>query len=599
MPRHRGLAGLVVLATAAALVLSACSSSKGGSSTSSSNNASSGSSSSSSAPAKTGYNAAVDSVTNPSTKTGGTLRYEISDAPDSFDPGNTYYGFVWNFSLLYARPLITFDTKPGDAGLKLVPDAASALGKVSADGLTWTYTLRPGLKYQDGTAVKSADVKYAIERSNYAPDVFANGPTYFKANLVDNTPPYQGPYKDKSADGLKSIQTPDDSTIVFTLAKPFAEFDYLLANPQSAPVPQAKDTGASYVNAIQSTGPYMFKSYEDGKSAVLVRNPSWSKDTDPLRNPLPDEIDVKLGVEQSTIDQDLLAGTTDMDLSGAGVLAASQPAILTDPEKKKNADAAVTGTLTYMAINETVAPLDNIDCRKAVEYAVDKQSVQSVLGGPVRGAIANQLLPPSVTGYQKIDPYPSTNGAGDIQKAKDELSKCGQPNGFNIALSARSDRPNEINTATAIQASLKKVGINATIVQYPSGKYYTDFAGSTAYAKSHNIGLILARWSADWPTGYGFLDQLLDGTSLKPAGNTNLSYLNDPAINKLFADGITNTDSDARAKIWSQIDAAAMDNGAIVPLVNAIDLLIRPPSVTNVYVAQAWNMYDYLTMGVS
>ena len=70
------------------------------------------------------------SVVNPSTKTGGTVKYELSDAPDSFDPGNTYYAFMWNFSRLYARPLITFATKPGNAGLKLVPDLATSLGKV-------------------------------------------------------------------------------------------------------------------------------------------------------------------------------------------------------------------------------------------------------------------------------------------------------------------------------------------------------------------------------------------------------------------------------------------------------------------------------------
>jgi peptide/nickel transport system substrate-binding protein len=442
-------------------------------------------------------------------------------------------------------------------------------------------------------------VKYAIERSNYAPDVFSNGPTYFKAYLVDNTPAYQGPYKDKSADGLKSIETPDKTTIIFHLKQKFAEFDDLLANSQSAPVPAAKDTGATYVNNMMSSGPYMEKSYEDGKSLVLVRNPMWSKANDPLNTALPDEIDVKIGVEQATIDQDLLAGTISQDLAQAGVLAASQPAILTDPTKKANADAAITGVLTYMAINTQVAPLDNVDCRKAVEYAVDKLSVQSVLGGPVRGAIATQLLPPVVSGYAKIDPYPSTNGAGDITKAKDALTKCGKPTGFDIGLSARSDRPNEINAATAIQASLKKVGINATIQQYPSGKYYSDFAGSQDYAKSHNLGLIMARWSADWPTGYGFLDQLLDGVGIKAAGNTNLSYLNDPAINKQFVDGISNNDTAARTKTWAAIDKAAMDTAAIVPLVVSIDLLIRPPSVTNVFVSQWLSQYDMTQLGVS
>jgi len=594
MFRHRRLAALVLLATAGTLALSACSSSKGGGSTSSS----SGASSSASSKPVIGYNAGNTSVVNASTKPGGTVKYELSDAPDSFDPGNTYYAFMWDFSRLYARPLVTFETKPGADGLKLVPDLATSLGTPSNGGKTWTYTLRQGVKYQDGTEVTSADVKYAVERSNYAPAVISNGPTYFNANLVDNPTPYAGPYKDPTGN-LASIQTPDKYTIVFNLKAPFADFDYLVSNPQTAPVPQAKDTGADYVKNIQSTGPYMFKSYVDGKSAVLVKNPNWSATTDPLRTQLPNEIDITMGVEQATVDQDLLAGSITGDLTGAGVLAATQPAILTDPTKKANADDALSGALVYMTLNTTVKPLDNLDCRKAVEYAVDKLSVQNVLGGPVRGQIATTLLPPNVTGYTKYDLYPSTNESGDIAKAKDELTKCGQPNGFTTALSARSDRPNEINAATSIQASLKKVGINVTIQQYPSGKYFSDFAGAPAFASSHDLGMSMMAWAADWPTGYGFLDQIIDGATIKASGNTNISSLNDSNINSMLNAAIQNTDTTARNKAWGDIDKAAMADAAIVPLTYRLDLLYRPPNATNVYVTPAYGMYDYLTMGSS
>ena len=112
------------------------------------------------------------------------------------------------------------------------------------------------MKFSDGTPITSADVKYAIERTNYSPDVLSNGPTYFKATLVDNPGKgYQGPYKDKTGN-LKSIVTPNATTIVFHLKKPFADFDYLTSNPQTAPVPKAKDTGADYVKHIVSSGSY-------------------------------------------------------------------------------------------------------------------------------------------------------------------------------------------------------------------------------------------------------------------------------------------------------------------------------------------------------
>ncbi len=129
------------------------------------------------------YNAANSGIVNASTKTGGVVKYSLSSTPDSFDPGNTYYAFVWDSSRLWARALTTFKPLPGKPGLVLVPDLATSLGKPSDGGKTYTYTLRSGLKFSDGTPITSADVKYAIERSNYAPDVLSNGPTYFKADV--------------------------------------------------------------------------------------------------------------------------------------------------------------------------------------------------------------------------------------------------------------------------------------------------------------------------------------------------------------------------------------------------------------------------------
>src|SRR3954451_9475304 len=163
--------------------------------------------------------AANTGVINASDKKGGTLRYADSDDWDSPDPGNTYYAFSWNFGRLYSRALTTFKETPGQAGLEVVPDLAETLGASSDKGKTWTYKIRKGVKYDDGTEVTSKDVKYAVERSNYTAELQL-GPKYFQQYLVDNETPYKGPYKDKSPTGLKSIETPDDHTIIFHLKAP-------------------------------------------------------------------------------------------------------------------------------------------------------------------------------------------------------------------------------------------------------------------------------------------------------------------------------------------------------------------------------------------
>ncbi|WBO63727.1 ABC transporter substrate-binding protein [Streptomyces camelliae] len=551
-----------------------------------------------STPKAAGANAATTGVVNASDKKGGTVVYEMSDVPDSFDPGNTYYAYMYNFSRLYARPLMTFEPAPGSKGNTLVPDLAASKGVPSDGGKTWTYKLRAGLKYQDGTPITSKDVKYAVERSNFARDVLSLGPNYFQQFMQDGDK-YKGPYKDKDPKGLSSIETPDDTTIVFHLNRPFQEFDYLVSAPQTAPVPQSKDDGVDYVKHIVSSGSYQFQSYEEGKQVVLVRNKNWDPKTDPLRKQYPDKIVVKLKVNQETIDQDLQSGDATVDLAGTGVQASTQAKLLTQADGKAATDNTYAGRLVYMAINTKAKPFDNVACRKAVEYAIDKVSVQTAEGGPIRGEVASTVLPPDITGYQKADVYASAGSHGDVAKAKDQLKACGKgPITTNI--SARSDRQQEVDAATAIINSLKKVGINASLKQYPQGKYFTDYAGVPKFTEQQNIGLIMMQWGADWPSGYGFLQQILNGKAISQSGNTNLSQYDNSKVNDTLAQAIAEPDVAKRNALYAQIDQQAMDDAVLVPLTYFKVLLYRSPWATNVVSTAAFSgQYDYLNLGTT
>ncbi|MEV7868192.1 ABC transporter substrate-binding protein [Streptomyces sp. NPDC088124] len=543
--------------------------------------------------------AGLSSIVNASTKKGGTVTYEHSSGPDSLDPGNTYYGWVQNFSRLYARSLVTFKPAAGKEGLTVVPDLATSLGKGSPDAKTWTYTLRKGIKFQDGTEITSADVKYAIERSNFAPEAMSNGPTYFKAYL-DGGDKYKGPYKDKSPEGLKSIETPDKYTITFKLNKPFADMDYLAAFSQTAPVPQKADTGAEYVKKIVSSGPYKFDSYSESRGATLSRNPEWDPATDPIRKALPDKIELKFNVNATTIDEHLLNDTITADIGGTGLQSKTQPKVLVKADEKAKTDNPYAGALQYLAMNVNVKPFDNIECRKAVQYAVNKAGVVDSIGGSVKGDPATTMIPPSVAGYKKFDLYPTEGNKGDAAKAKEHLTKCGQPNGFKTSLTARSDRPDEVTAATQIQQSLKAIGITADIKQFPSDKYFTDFAGSPKWVHDNKAGLMMMAWGADWPTGYGFLDSIVNGSAIKPSGGTNLMELNDPKINKALTDGIGTLDATARGDKWAEVDKLVLENASAVPLFYRKNLLYRPESATNVTVAESYlGMYDYVLMGSS
>src|ERR1022692_3699205 len=232
--RRRKTIGLAAFGAVAALLLAAC----GGSSGSSSSSSSSGSST---------YGSAITSVVSPSTHKGGTLTFGNSSTPDSTDPGNTYYDYMWDFTRLYAMPLMTYKSCPGSCGLQVVPDLATGPGVVSDNGLTWTYHIQPDVKFEDGTTVTSEDVKYAAERT-FDRSKLPLGPNYFTLLLAPQKPAYPGPYVDpaKNQMGLNAVQTPNPTTIVFHLAQPFADFNYVVAIPQTAPVPPSQDTGTNY-----------------------------------------------------------------------------------------------------------------------------------------------------------------------------------------------------------------------------------------------------------------------------------------------------------------------------------------------------------------
>jgi peptide/nickel transport system substrate-binding protein len=583
--KRRSTIGLTGAGAAAALVLAAC----GGSSTTST-----------SSTTATHYNQAVSSVVNPSTAKGTTITYDLTNVPDSFDPGNTYYAYMWNFTRLYATPLMTYKSVPGAGGNTLVPGLATAPGAVSDNGLTWTYHIKPGVVMSDGQTVTSQFVKYAVERS-FAKSVLVNGPSYFQVLLKPQSPAYPGPYKDK-ADGdlaLQAVSTPNATTIVFHLAHPFADFNYIVAIPQTAPVPPTKDTGASYQTNPVSSGPYMFSSFSLNKQVTLVPNPHWKASDDPQAAQTASKIIVNENVNAQDIDNRTLAGDIQVNMAGTGVQAATRSKILLNNTYKANADNPITGFMWFDYLNTKVPPMNNVHCREAVEYAADKTTLQDAYGGPVLGgAIGSTAMPPNIIGYQSFDLYNAlSQPSGDLTAAKQQLSMCGHPKGFTVGIAYRSDRPTETAAAQALQAGLARVGINGQLHGYPSGSYYSTYAGVPAYVHSHDLGIAFGGWAADFPDAWGWFDEIANGNAIATAGNTNIAELNDPMVNSDLNNFQLTSDAATRNTLANQIDHQVMKDAAMLPIVYAKALDYRPPTLTNVFIQKYYGMYNYSNLG--
>ncbi|MCT9935032.1 ABC transporter substrate-binding protein [Planotetraspora sp. A-T 1434] len=585
---------LVVATLSGALLLgvAAC----GGGSTSTS--PSGGSTGEAAAPAAAdAFNAGIGKVFNPSDKKGGVIKFAISDDFDSVDPADTYYGFAWDFLRVYGRSLVTYKPAPGQEGNQVVPDLAESLGQASDDNKTWTYKLRTGVKFEDGTPVKSADVKYAVLRS-LDKKTFPNGPTYFN-DWLDLPKDFVSVYKTPDVKTDSAIETPDDQTIVFHLKKGYAGFDNFAALPGTIPVPQAKDTGVKYREHVVATGPYMFKSAEAGKGYSLVRNPNWDQATDQIRKALPDGYEIEAKANADDLDNRLISGDVQVDLAGTGVQPAALSRVLGDPALKARSDNPTAARTWYWSIIGDVKPLDNLDCRKAIQFAADKVALQTAYNGPFAGGdIATSLMPPSIAGHQDFNLYPAgADNHGDVAKAKEALTACGQPNGFAINAAYRADRPKEKQAGEALQQALARVGIKLTLKGYPAGDYFALYAGKPSFNKENNIGLAANGWGADWNDGFGFLSQIVDSRTIREAGNYNMS-VKDPAVDALIDKAMTTADATARNGVWAEVDKKVMEDSYVLPAVWAKALTVRGKGLTNVFVNDAYGLYDYLALGV-
>ncbi|MET7574207.1 ABC transporter substrate-binding protein [Streptomyces sp. NPDC005492] len=549
-----------------------------------------------------GFDAANNKVAQASlVKKGGTLKFVSTQDADFWDTTRGYYGFMWDFARYYSRQLLTYKTEPGAAGADVTPDLATDMGTESADGKTYTFHLRDGGTWEDGKAITSQDIKYGIERV-WAQDVLSGGPIYLQ-QMLDPNNTYKGPYKDTSKDklGLKAISTPDAKTIVFHLPKANSDFRQVLAMVSASPVRQDKDTKAKYTLHPFSSGPYKFQSYTPGKGLVLVRNTNWKASSDPIRKAYPDKITLDISSNQNDADQRLINGDYDIDASQTGLGPQGRTTAL--KQDKANLDNPVSGFIRYAVFPQTVAPFNNIECRKAVIYAADHVSIQTARGGPVAGGdIGTNMLPPSVAGGegQKYDPYgiAGANKNGNVDLAKKALTACGQPNGFKTTIAVRSNKTQEVATATALQAALKKIGIQADIYQY-DGSQSSGIIGSPSNVQKKKLGIIIMGWGPDFPTVQGYGIPLWDSHYILQSGNNNFAMIKDKTIDGLF-DTYNSTQDDAKkTQIATEINHKVMEGAYYLPFTFERLLNWRSSRIGNVYTTNAYSgYYDFVNIGL-
>jgi oligopeptide transport system substrate-binding protein len=527
MPSHSGLG----LLAGAALLLAACGAPP----------ASAPASPSASVPASAAASAAAAAKPSPSAAASiaaNTLRYNIGDEPESIDPAqdqDTDQDFVdmqLNATLVYP-----------DKDLNIQPGLAEKWD-VSADGLTYTFHLRQGLKWSDGSPLTAKDFEYSFKRlfdpataSPYTDIVKGiKGAEEFFGSKSKDPAELQ-----KLRDGV-GVKAQDDATFVITLKEPEAFFLSTLFNGATAPVSQAsleknKDKAFDAPGFVGS-GPFVLKSWQHKSRMDLEPNPYYYGGAPKINLSL-----VMIHEPTATL---AAYKNNEIDTTGQVNLSAADTASLRNDPAYKNQVLQYTELGTYyLQYNVTKKPFDDPKVRQAISYAMDRKTlVDKVLAGV--GSPATSLIPPGMPGH--------VDGLGqeyDVNKAKQLLAEAGYPDGKGIPANIQASY-NNLGTwpqiMQFIQANMQAIGISIQLDPHEAKTYFKEM-------RDNPSPIFRSGWSSDYPDPDDWYRVIF-----KSDASQNYGHWKNDQYDKLVTQAAGETDQAKRLDLYKQAAQIMVDD---------------------------------------
>ena len=506
------------------------------------------------------------------------------------DPAVAYYLTTWQLLSMTNDGLVGYQRVAGLAGDQLVPDLATALPVPADHGKTYLFRLRSGIRYSTGALVRPEDFRRAIERV-FVIDKRANpGILSFYTAIVGARQCEQGSGPCHLARGIVTDDT--TRTIAFHLTAPDSQFLYKLAFSWAYAVPAGTPDHQISAAQLPATGPYMTSSLVPGHSWTLVRNPrfrQWSAQAQP--GGYPDRIIVRFdtgprqavgGIEHGRADV-LLAPPPD----AVGQLATHYTSQL------HSGPLAATMALT---LNTRVLPFSRLAARRALNYAINRNAVIGLNGGPLTAQPTCQVLPPTMPGYQPYCPYtlqPSPGGAWtapDLALAEQLVRASGTRGDAVTVLAGAFGAPLPAPaTGRYVVSVLDQLGYRASLRMASANRYFSMLGDSRDRVQAGFFP-----WYQDYPAPSDFIGPLLTCGSFVPGspGNVNTAEFCDPRIDTRVqqALGLQVRAPGAAAGQWAAIDHALADQAPWVPLYNPRDLTVLSARVGNYQFHPYWNL---------
>ncbi len=497
------------------------------------------------------------------------------------DPNRNYTGqhIAWFGSFMH-RTLTAYARAEGAAGSEVVPDLATDTGRASNGNKTWEFTLRDGAKFEDGSDITCADVKYGVSRT-FATDVITDGPTYAISMLdipkdAEGASVYKGPYKadgnDTAAYDKAVTCSEDNKTITFNLSRPVGDFNYTVTYLSFSPVPQAKDNGDQYDLAPVSSGPYKIEKYKAKDEMVLVRNENWSKDSDPIRNAYPDKIVVRFGVAEEVRDQLILNDSEPAAFSLDAILPTNLATVFNEDgtpkeEWKSRALNVYDPYVTYTAVNVGKVPC--VQVRKAIYYARDFAALQQLGGGAAFGGDpADGVIKPLMgLDYKPVTGLEDFKPEGNAEKAQALMAEAktacpdvhAKATGAGLTFDVADSDTNKKSATIWIDSVKKNAGINLKFNFIEPGQYYAVVLDPTKQGDLSRAG-----WAPDWANASTVIPELF----LEGAGFPLSNVGKDPAYAEFKSRveaNLSQSDRTAQGAEWAALNQYVMDQMWVIP----------------------------------
>jgi peptide/nickel transport system substrate-binding protein len=473
----------------------------------------------------------------------GTLR-AVLDTIDYLDPQQSYTAQSWWAMWNVYETLLTYKHVEGAPGYRLVPGLAQSMPTVSRNGKIYRFKLRKGLKYSDGSSVKASDFEWAIKRGFLAQGQGVG----FYTDIVGAEAYSKNPTPEGDISGI--VTNNGRRTITVRLAKARGDFLTILALLFAAPVPG--NTGPAIQNGtIASTGPYKFSSYDPNRSFTMVRNPFF-KPTKYIPKGNPNTIEVGLVGDADAATQRVING--DADYSNAAI----PPDRIADVRSRGRLILRQTANTYYFWMNTREAPFNKLKVRRAVNMAIDRRALQTLVWGGL-GQPTQNVLPPTYPSYRKLNLYPR-----NVSKAKTLIREAGA-SGAKVTVWTR----NVSDAVTAAQyytSVLNNIGLDASLNILPRATYYTTIGNVNTHAQTG-----WARWLEDYPHPLDWFDVLLNGNRITDQDNNNYSWYRnrktDAQIERLKKEPVLTKPVNAR---WATVEKQIMQQAPWAPWSNRV-----------------------------